>query len=95
MNKKTLLLIITVVLLIGLGVGGYFYWSNWKKSKTPPKPTEDQALENAGEIAGAITENATKGVLPSLGTNPLESKPNVNPADKANPFTDIKTNPFE
>ncbi len=99
MNKKTLLLIIAVVLLIGLGVGGYFYWSNWKKSKTTPKSTESQAftqaLENASEAAGAITESATKGVLPSVGANPLESKPDVNPADKANPFKNVKTNPFE
>ena len=90
MPKKTIIIIIAVVLLIGLGVGGYFYWNNLKKSKTGVK-----ALEKAGEATGKITESATKGVLPSIGTNPLESKPDVNPADKANPFKNIKTNPFE
>lgn len=28
-------------------------------------------------------------------TNPLEGKPELNPVDKTNPFTNIKTNPFE
>ncbi|MDO8552652.1 MAG: hypothetical protein Q7S01_03955 [bacterium] len=26
---------------------------------------------------------------------PLENKPDINPADKANPFKSVKTNPFE
>lgn len=92
MNKKTIIiiLIIVVVLLIGLAVGGYFYWNNWKKAKT-----KTQALEKAGEVVEQITESATQGVLPSIGVNPLESKPDINPADKANPFKNIKTNPFE
>ncbi len=51
-------------------------------------------LDEAGDMAGKITDSATKGVLPSLQTNPLEDKPDINPADKANPFKDIKTNPF-
>ncbi len=93
MNKKTLLLIIAVVLLIGLGVGVYFGWSNWKKSKAGAN-AEEKALQGAGEAAQKITESASQSALPSLGTNPLESKPDVNPADKANPFKDIKTNPF-
>jgi len=93
MNKKTLLLIIAVVLLIGLGAGGYVCWSNWKKSKAGTN-AEEKALQEAGEAAQKITESASQGVLPSIGTNPLESKPDVNPADKANPFKDIKTNPF-
>lgn len=90
MNKKNIiLLIIAVVLLIGLGVGGCFYWNYLKKSKAGTK-----ALEKAGETAEKITESATQGALPSIGTNPLESKPDINPADKANPYKNIKTNPF-
>jgi len=93
MNKKLLLLLIAVVLLIGLGVGGYVCWNNWKKSKAGAN-AEEKALQGAGEAAQKITESATQGALPSIGTNPLESKPDVNPADKANPFKNIKTNPF-
>lgn len=91
MNKKLLIIIIVVVLLIGLGIGGFFYWKG-KKAKTGTTVTP--ALENAGDAAQKITDTATQGTLPSIGTNPLESKPDVNPADKANPYTNIKTNPF-
>ncbi|MDO8561268.1 MAG: hypothetical protein Q7S05_00370 [bacterium] len=32
----------------------------------------------------------------SYGTdNPLENKPDLNPADKTNPFKTLKTNPFD
>ncbi len=86
--KKETLIIIATVLLIGLIVGGYFLW---KKSSF----SENKVLENAGEAAEKITESATKGVLPSIGENPLENKPDVNPADKANPFKNIITNPFK
>lgn len=90
MSKKTLIILIVIVLLIILVIGGYFGWNYWQKYKTGAG-----ILESAGETAEKITESATKGVLPSLGTNPLESKPDINPADKANPFKNIKTNPFE
>ncbi len=90
-SKKEILIITTVVLLIGLAAGGYFLWNNWKKSNN----SEKTILEKAGEVADKIIEGATKGVLPSIQTNPLENKPDVNPVDKTNPFKDIKTNPFE
>ena len=89
MNKKTLIIIIVVILIIALGVGGYFLWS--KKNKTPL----EKALEAAGDAAEKLIDSATKGVLPSIQTNVLENKPNINPADKANPFKNIKINPFE
>jgi Flp pilus assembly protein CpaB len=82
MNKK-ILIIIAAILLIGLVVAGYIYWQKIKAT-----PAEQTAAEK-------ITESATKGVLPSLGTNPLENQPDINPAGRANPFKDIKTNPFE
>ena len=87
-NKKTIIIIAVVLLLIILVIGG-LYWINLKKSKAGLN-----ALENDANAAQEITDSATKGVLPSLQTNPLEDKPDINPADKANPFKDIKTNPF-
>ena len=89
--KKEILMIIAVVLVIGLAVGGYFWWNSWKNSIS----SGIQTLENVGETADKITESAIQGVLPSIGTNPLESKPDVNPAGKANPFKNIITNPFQ
>ncbi|MDP2638559.1 MAG: hypothetical protein Q8P06_00055 [Candidatus Azambacteria bacterium] len=87
MNKKTLIIIIAATLITVLGVGGYFYWN--KKSKI------ENALNRAGDTLQKLTESVTKGVLPSIQTNPLENKPDINPADKANPYKNIKTNPFE
>lgn len=86
MDKKIIIIIsaVAVVLLIALILGGYFYWINYKKIKT-----------NDFGSAEDITNSATKGVLPSLGTNPLENKPDINPAEAANPIKDIKINPFE
>ncbi len=87
--KKSILILIVVVVIIVLGIGGYFYW---KSKQTTP---EQKATQGAGEAAQKITEGASQGVLPSVSTNPLENKPDVNPVDKINPFKDIKTNPFE
>lgn len=80
MNKKVLIVVIAA--LVGAGLAGYFLWG--KKS--------GKSAEDATE---SILESATQGILPSLETNPLENKPDLNPADKANPFKNIKTNPFE
>lgn len=87
MNKKTIIIVVAgVIVLLLLGLGVYL-----KKSK----PASNQASEEASSPADKLIESVTKGTLPSLETNPLENKPDLNPADKANPFTDIKTNPFK
>lgn len=89
MNKK--LLIATVVALVLLAAG-YWYW----KSTTALTP-EEQALEKAEESAKVLTESATQGVLPSLDvtSNPVGDLPDTNPVNKTNPFSDVKTNPFQ
>lgn len=89
-NKKIIFIAIAVVVLIGLVVGGYFLWNNRKK----PVSSQTKTLEKAGEATDKITESATKGILPSIQTNPLENKPDVNPASKTNPYKNIIINPF-
>ena len=42
-----------------------------------------------------VTETPNEEVAPSVSTNPLDNKPNINPVDQTNPFKNIKTNPFE
>lgn len=88
MEKKIILIIVGVLIILGLAGGSYLYL----KSKEKPG---DKILKNAEETADKIIESATKGALPSIQTNVLESKPDINPVDKANPYTNIKTNPFE
>lgn len=92
MNKKTFIEVSIVVLIIILGVAGYFYWKG--ASKTP----QEKALDSIGETSDILDRTATQGVLPSINTddaNPLKDNPDVNPVNKANPFINIKTNPFE
>ncbi|MEK7657591.1 MAG: hypothetical protein AAB366_00095 [Patescibacteria group bacterium] len=94
MNKKILIITIAIVALIVLSIAGYFYWQKFKAPKLTP---EEQAIGEAGEAAEKITESAAKSALPSLdiNKNPLEEAPDINPASQANPFKDIKTNPFK
>ena len=87
--KKSILILIVVVIIIGLCVFGYFYWNKIKKSP------EIKSVENAEKSTQKIIDNVTQGVLPEINTNPLENKPVINPMDKTNPFKNIKTNPFE
>jgi preprotein translocase subunit YajC len=91
MDKKTILVITVVILIIiGLGTGIFLYLDRQKKIKPVIK-----TIQKAGQPEEIITEGALKGVLPSIETNPLKNKPDINPADKANPFKNIKLNPFE
>ena len=91
-NKKIALIIsIAVICLIfaGLLIGVYFWWNDYKKAKTAG------IIDGNKEASEKIMEGATKGTLPSISNNPLDSKPNLNPVEKTNPIKDIKINPFE
>ncbi|MFH1162213.1 MAG: hypothetical protein V1696_02980 [Candidatus Jorgensenbacteria bacterium] len=90
MNKRLLIAVAVAVVLIA---AGYWYWESTRVVLTP----EQQALQSAGDAAQAITESATQGVLPSLdvSANPVGGATDVNPVTKTNPFSGIKTNPFE
>ncbi len=92
MSKKVIYISIAVIVLIVLVIGGYFGWIKWKDYRLSP---EEKALNKAGDVTDTLTEDVSKGVLPPIQVNPLENKPDVNPANKANPFENIKTNPFE
>lgn len=86
-RKKIIIISIiagAVVILIVLIILGFIYFNKLKKSGYNFDLT----------IFDKINEGATKGVLPSINTNALENKPDVNPVDAANPIKQIKTNPF-
>ncbi|TSC94143.1 MAG: hypothetical protein CEN87_596 [Parcubacteria group bacterium Licking1014_1] len=89
MNKKIIIIAAAVLVAAVFAAGIYLFWSNWRKQ------AEIKVFEKAGEAAETITDSATKGVLPSININLLENKPEVNPADAANPIKNIKINPFE
>lgn len=78
-RQKIITVSVLAVVVVGAALGYYYV----KKSSTP----ETQSA----------TDVATQGVLPSIGeaANPLTNKPDLNPTSKTNPFTSVKTNPFD
>ncbi|MBU4348247.1 hypothetical protein KJ671_01940 [Patescibacteria group bacterium] len=86
-----------IVLVIGLAMGGYYFWKNRVSVETP----ETKVVNELQEVTESITESVVQGsTIPSLGdttkvTNPLENVQDTNPYSNTNPFSDIKVNPFE
>lgn len=100
MNRKIVLIVfaVTVIVVLSMVVGLYLAPGNAPQPKQPvvSKPVQTTTSTELPEITTPdITQTATQGALPTINTNPLESKPDLNPADKANPFSDIETNPFK
>lgn len=82
MNKKLIIIITVIILVLILATGTYFGIKFFQKSGNL-------------NFSGFNTDDAVKGVLPSISTNVLENKPDINPADAGNPIKNVKTNPFE
>jgi FtsZ-interacting cell division protein ZipA len=94
--KKTILIILLSIAVVGLIIGGYFvckkYFPFWEKKAS----SESQAIDQASKAADLLGEKTSQGTLPDITSkNPLQNKPDVNPVDQTNPFKDLKTNPFE
>ena len=51
-------------------------------------------MRSVKKEAKVATELPNIEVVPSVSTNPLDNKPNINPVDQTNPFANIKINPF-
>ncbi len=95
MNKNLkIILIITVIIVLSLI--GFFVWKKFKISQSQVEKTVSE-IEKTSEAAKIITESASQGVLPLINStaNPYEKISETNPVEKANPFKDIKTNPFK
>lgn len=78
-TPKKLVVTAALVLVAALLLSGYLVWKKYMG---------DRAYNDAAQ-------DAAKGTLPAISNNPLENRPNINPAEKTNPITEIKTNPFE
>lgn len=90
MNKKLLaaVLVVVVVALVG---GGYYYW----KSKTQISDAQ-QAAEDMQKTAAGISTDIGNNVSPDV-TIPDVNLPSTdaNPYNKTNPYSNLKTNPFQ
>lgn len=82
-NKKIIIIVSATALLFTVLIAWYIVRNISIKNSS--STSQDQSNVN----------QATKGALPSISTNPLEDKPNLNPAEQSNPIKEVKTNPFE
>ena len=88
MRKKYI--IIASVLLVVVIIGGAYYWQVKRQ-----KSAREQALK--GTNTGVALE-VPAGTLPAIESgaiNPMDGIQSANPYDEANPFSKVKTNPFE
>ncbi|MBI4085250.1 MAG: hypothetical protein HY432_01955 [Candidatus Liptonbacteria bacterium] len=81
-NKEVILIVVAIIIL----VVGYFVYALYPR-ETAQTPT----VQSPAEQNQAAAEN----VGSSVNDQPLENAPDLNPVNKANPFTSVKTNPFE
>ena len=90
MNKK-LSLAVSIIVVLALVGGGYYYW----KLKTQ-KSAAQQAAEDLQNIAAGVSADIGKNVSPDV-TRPAVNLPstNANPYSQTNPFSNLKTNPFQ
>lgn len=89
--RKIIIITATAIALITLGIGVFFYINNSQS----PEQAVNLPAEQTDATAQPTGEQTSQIALPSIQTNPLENKPDINPAGKANPIKNIKTNPFE
>jgi len=101
MNRKIIVSVFACATIAVLVIVGYFFNGGGKKAELSPSPVSSEnknATENItaiGDQSDQLNESIAKGTLPSIQTNVLEEKPDLNPVEKTNPYTDIKTNPFK
>ena len=99
--QKKLSILILIVLVIGLVMGGYYFWKIKKleeMSKYQAVSSTEESLKNIEGTVESIKDDVSKGLLPSIDNtvvNPMQDVPDTNPYEKTNPFSDIKVNPFE
>jgi flagellar basal body-associated protein FliL len=99
--QKKLSILILIVLVIGLVMGGYYFWKIKKleeMSKYQAVFSTEESLKNIETTVESIKDDVSKGLLPSMdntAVNPMQDIPDTNPYEKTNPFSDIKVNPFE
>ncbi len=88
-NKNFFIAGIVVLLIILFGIAGYFYWKNYLAPAS-----EKAVLNGVNEAAQTLTDSASKGVLPNMDTS-ATSDAAANAITDTNPFSNMKTNPFQ
>lgn len=93
---KKIILATAIILMATLAIGGaYFFYKTPKNSEVQVLPPVSDNPAKTGAEEEKVSDIAAKGTLPEIQTNPLDDKPDLNPIDKTNPYSNIKTNPFK
>ena len=110
MDKKIIVFALIALLIVVLAAGGCFYWSynSGKIANEQDHPNangngivQDQTPQNpieTGQQQTSVEDTAqtvTDDIVNSVKSNPVENKPDINPADNVNPIRKVKTNPFD
>ncbi len=93
MNKKTILIALAVAVFVLLGAGYYYRKTSTQEA---PRSAAEQALEDLQRTTAGVSADVGSGVSPNVTTpdvNPI--KTDTNPYNKTNPFSGLKTNPFQ
>lgn len=86
MNRAALVSFVIALVVVAAGV---YYWYAYLRT-TP----EERALEEAAVL---LTGDTTEQILSVIDTSvsPVGETPDANPLTRTNPFSGVKTNPFE
>ena len=97
MDKKLLTTTGALVVVVILGAAAFGYWYYKKPAQQPAETIGADALKQAGDSTNDLSDKASQGVLPQIdpGSNPMEKAPDTNPVSKTNPYSGVKTNPFQ
>lgn len=86
MNRPTLIGIVIALVVVAAGM---YYW----EANLRVTPEERTLTEAADLLAGGATDNVLSSIDPSV--SPVGEAPDTNPLTRTNPFSGVKTNPFE
>ena len=86
MNSHLKLYLVILVVAIA-AILGFLQWQKYRIAKTP--------AEKPAGIGSDLYQKSGNPADNLPAVNPLDNKPDVNPLSEANPFSNIKTNPFK
>ena len=81
-HKKIIFMAVAGIVGVGIIASGVFLFLNNMPKKSAVANNPGSASNTDLEVAGSVT----RAVLPSLQTNPLENKPDLNTVNTTNPF---------
>ncbi|MDP1706450.1 MAG: hypothetical protein Q8L36_01380 [bacterium] len=89
--KKDIIILIVIVIV---ALAAYWYFVYQTPAETTPTGEEPAAAleEAATNISNTIASSVSAITVPNAAEKISQE---TNPVEKSNPFTDLKTNPFE